>query len=770
MHFSRIFVIVALTALLSGCVYDLNHLFAQYGTRGGDAQAATQNLDSILKAGEHLPLDRQIDNLRHLHNQFWLPQREKEECAYVLARCLQKGSSGDALPAAKEIIGLFEEAGHIPSLYELCQNQIIAIATASGLEKEVRSHIENLKARTKTTAGKIALDYALAQSFMRANEPAKAKQTFLAIRKEASESQFALGAIYYLAQIDISDNSGQITENAMKYFREYLRKSPDGKFALDIVKQILPSASVPMGSVSSKTTKVTEPAVSTAKIAAPIAPSIKAPELTTNDHLLCGQAYYAAEHWQQALAQWQAIDSDAKLLEKADCNIRLNHGAEAQDYLLRYLAKGDPAGDGYASVAALICQPLTRDQAIALWKKILTFKPPHQDIALWNIGSRLSLADGEPYYKRILSGYSKSTYAPESLWWIFWHQVQLHHRETGKLAPLISMAHSGMKQYPKARAAARFAFWAGKLNEWQHKPDQAKTDYDFAVKHFAANYYGQRARVRLAVLSGKDKLKRDRGWSTNSSRQEAIASWDWPQPQDILSQAAVEKLYGDTTAELLHLRQYDQCVSELPTAARADFKAALFAAQGDDRNAIKTAAQDLAGAPSAAKQWQMAYPLAFQNEIGQAAGNNHVDPYLIQALIREESHFNPLALSHSNAIGLMQLMPGTAYGVAKRIGIRLAGTEDIMKPEINIKLGTHYFAYVLDRADGNALLAVASYNGGPGAVQAWLKEHRSQNYSDFDSFVENIAFRETRDYVRKVFGSYWTYEQIYSAAAKSLAR
>jgi soluble lytic murein transglycosylase len=202
-------------------------------------------------------------------------------------------------------------------------------------------------------------------------------------------------------------------------------------------------------------------------------------------------------------------------------------------------------------------------------------------------------------------------------------------------------------------------------------------------------------------------------------------------------------------------------VSLLPDGTGPEFKASLLAAQSKPMQAINAANRELTGNPKFNDRWGMAYPLEYADWISAEAKTNGVDPLLVHALIREESRYNPDALSRVKALGLMQLMPGTAYGVAKRLSVPLSGTQEVLKPDLNIKLGTNYLAYTLRRFDNNALLAIASYNGGPNAVQSWFQQHKLAGNSDFDTFVENIPYRETRDYVRKVFGSYWTYEQIY---------
>jgi soluble lytic murein transglycosylase len=316
-----------------------------------------------------------------------------------------------------------------------------------------------------------------------------------------------------------------------------------------------------------------------------------------------------------------------------------------------------------------------------------------------------------------------------------------------------------MTKYPTTKAASKLAFWAGKMNEALHRPEQARQDYEFAAKNFPSYYYGLRAGTRLSMLKSATKAT-DRAWTTKPDRQ-IKADWQWPDYEQVAPEENMLKKYGKPFAQLLSLQQLDEAAEELPSDAEPTYKAALRAAAADYAGAIRAAGKNLQGNPTADDRWQMCYPRMYAADIMEGARANHLDPLLIHALIREESRYNPMALSRSKAIGLTQLMPGTAAGVAKRLGVPLGGTADIYKPEINIKLGSNYLHSVLERANNNALLAVASYNGGPNAVQSWLREHGAAGYPDFDYFVENIPFRETRDYVRKVFGTYWTYERVY---------
>jgi soluble lytic murein transglycosylase len=156
--------------------------------------------------------------------------------------------------------------------------------------------------------------------------------------------------------------------------------------------------------------------------------------------------------------------------------------------------------------------------------------------------------------------------------------------------------------------------------------------------------------------------------------------------------------------------------------------------------------------------WEAAFPQKYRNVIRAQSRLSRVDPALMQALVREESGFNPRAVSATGAVGLSQLMPETAALVGQSLNLS-SSLQDLRDPARNVRLGSAYLAELLHRFDGNAVLAVASYNAGPVAVSAWV---RRQGPSQMDEFVENIPLEETREYVKRVLGSYNTYAFLYA--------
>ncbi|MGB9780596.1 lytic transglycosylase domain-containing protein [Caldanaerobacter sp.] len=153
------------------------------------------------------------------------------------------------------------------------------------------------------------------------------------------------------------------------------------------------------------------------------------------------------------------------------------------------------------------------------------------------------------------------------------------------------------------------------------------------------------------------------------------------------------------------------------------------------------------------------YPLEYKESVDTWAKKFGVDPYLVFAIIKVESNFNPNAVSAKNAVGLMQILPETGRWIAGKIGIKGFREEMLFNPDTNIKMGTWYLSYLLKNFGGDLKLALAAYNGGCGNVDLWLKDKR---FSQDGKRLHNIPFPETDRYVKKVLTAYQIYKFIYT--------
>ena len=149
------------------------------------------------------------------------------------------------------------------------------------------------------------------------------------------------------------------------------------------------------------------------------------------------------------------------------------------------------------------------------------------------------------------------------------------------------------------------------------------------------------------------------------------------------------------------------------------------------------------------------YPKKYSYEVEKYAKEYNVDQYLIYAVIKAESNFKEKAVSRKNAMGLMQLMQDTAREIANMIGIEI-NEELLLEPDTNINLGTKYLSILLGKY-GNVEVAVSAYNAGSGNVDNWITEGIIQADG---SDIENVPFKETNNYVRKILRNYKIYSNL----------
>ncbi|MDX1583368.1 MAG: lytic transglycosylase domain-containing protein, partial [Thermoanaerobaculia bacterium] len=149
----------------------------------------------------------------------------------------------------------------------------------------------------------------------------------------------------------------------------------------------------------------------------------------------------------------------------------------------------------------------------------------------------------------------------------------------------------------------------------------------------------------------------------------------------------------------------------------------------------------------------------YWDEIRSAAAEQEIDPFLMAAIIRQESGWDPSIISSAGAVGLMQMMPKEAAAFGELAGLgREVTRQDLFDARINLKVGAAEIREKLDAMNGNQLLAIASYNAGENAVRSWTRKTPTE---DRDLFIDSIPYSETRLYVMVVTRNLYEYRRIY---------
>lgn len=357
-------------------------------------------------------------------------------------------------------------------------------------------------------------------------------------------------------------------------------------------------------------------------------------------------------------------------------------------------------------------------------------------------------------YRAVAKTGEPASQRAEARWRIGWvHYRTGQYREAAETLQSIVERHDGEFE-PQA------LYWMARAAE-QGGPSQAAELYRQLCQRYVYTYYCQLARERLAVpvrdtIVTADVVDNAPLASSEESLPPSANRGEIGQ-QNAYRRAIELKTLGldaDAAREVAALTdRYSKDPEALVLLSTmlnevGAYHHALRLARGRFREKLERTGGVLSPA-----LWNVAYPTGLLPTI-RLQNAKGVDPFLIAAIIREESQYDLKAVSRVGAIGLMQVMPATANTVAQRIGIPPVGRDDLFDQETNIRIGVRYVEQLLEQFSGNLVYTIAAYNAGPVVVNSWRDQHGS--YSQ-DEFVEMIPYQETRQYVKRVLRSYREY-------------
>ncbi len=488
------------------------------------------------------------------------------------------------------------------------------------------------------------------------------------------------------------------------------------------------------------------------------------------DELSRAERLFAGGRWAEAKVAFEfliglvpASDRDLVSLHLAQADFRLGRHRAARDRLKTHL--GDAPADAEARYYYLSATRGLGDRAsyVRLSRELVRDYPdsPWAAEALDDLASYYVIDDqddeADRVFRQLLDRFPRHRYSERAAWKVGWEAYR-----SEKFAETVRVFESAAATFPRADYRPAWIYWSGRARDRMGDAAGAAARYRLAVVDYGNSYYGRLASRLL-------ESRRDATVPPSSVRPVASPAVAAAPPTEPLMQALMTAaLYDDALKEVQFAqRTWGDSPALQATSAwiRAQQAQELrsqerFAALRGSITTMRRAYPQFLSAKGGSvpiEVLRIIFPLDYWDLIEKHAKAKSLDPYLLSALMAQESTFTADIRSSANARGLMQVMPGTGRQYARKMGIRSFTTASLSQPETNVRIGTQYFKDLMDRF-GGIHYALASYNAGDSRVAEWIKE--SPGLAP-DEFIDSIPFPETQNYVKRILGTTEDYRRLY---------
>ncbi len=532
----------------------------------------------------------------------------------------------------------------------------------------------------------------------------RAKSLFKKIMKKYPESDYAIASNYYLGMIEIQyppkspKRLQKSKERALLYFKEYIQKAPDGRFSMYAINEIK-------------------------KLDLP---------LTNYDNLLIAKSYYLNGEYYSAKDFLNKTTLSESWADFAKNEYKLGNKQKSNEYtergLKEFVDSSEPK-EVYEVIDNYISTFPTRKEGI-LKLLSLNMKSTGADYTAYlNCNEVVENGVKEACYRTLYEKYPNGLFSADALYNIF---LSKYLQKKYYDAQRIGFLHT--KKFANAKSSPAVMYYMGRIAFKLKHYESANNYYKQVIYKFPDSYYAFRA---------SNNLYKDDGFLPFLELTEKPVIFPYKKSLDnnMVVNLALLKDY-DLVEELC---RKDKFIQSWIAHEKGNYTlSSVMARNALDEMTEKPSFDDL--------RWRLAYPLHYYDTVDKFKGNNN--PIVLQAILKEESHFNPKARSAAGASGLMQLMPVTFAEVVQKNNI----PSKFDSVSSNIAAGSLYYSGLKRSLLNRDLYAITAYNGGIGSVSGWFAKI---NYNDTDEFVEQIPYPETKNYVKKVLRTYWVYGNIY---------
>jgi soluble lytic murein transglycosylase len=450
-------------------------------------------------------------------------------------------------------------------------------------------------------------------------------------------------------------------------------------------------------------------------------------------------------------------------LRLAECDFHVRRYAAARDALRTYLGLGQsaPRQDEARFFYISALRELGRHaEYVALARAFVEANPegPFAQKTLNDLGTHYILIEEDAaaaavfaeVYRRFPTGPYSDRAAWKSGWWAY---------KAGDYAEAIRVFESAAVTFRRADYRPSWLYWAARARAEQGDRDGAIAGFHRVVADYRNSYYGRRAVREVEALAA---LMRPAGAGpvlpVRRTPPPAIATGTPPPNAGLISRLLSAGLYDDAVLELrrIQLESGPSPYLDATVAFALNQKGELRPAITAMRRAYPQFMAE-GGETLPREILTIIFPLDFWDLISRHAAAHGLDPFLMTALVAQESTFDPAIRSAANAWGLMQIVPATGRTYARKLGLRGFSTARLTNPETNVRIGMSYFADLLAEF-GDVAQALAAYNAGEHRVVRWIADRPGV---DQDEFIDDIPFPETQNYVKRILGTADDYRILY---------
>ncbi len=467
------------------------------------------------------------------------------------------------------------------------------------------------------------------------------------------------------------------------------------------------------------------------------------------------EALFRVRRWDAARDSYEAVRPLVSGTERARVEMRLaacdvgqGKFREGRDRLTPLL--NGPVGEEASFHYVVAVRGLKlEDEHIKLSRAFVTRYPssPFADEVLNNLASAYLIDDedeqADGVFREVVEKFPTGRFAERAAWKAGWWAYR-----QGRFKDAGAYFDRGAAQFPRSDYRPSWLYWSGRASLQAGDVETGVARLRLTATDYHNSYYG-----RLAVKN----LASRRGGAIASSMQRQ------PPPANVPT--------AERIALLLATGLNEEAMSELQYAQRVwgdspQLQATIALTHrrlGNVRagiNAMKRAYPQYlaAGGETLPKEiLQVIFPLDYWPLLQKYAAQRGLDPYVVAALVAQESNFDPVVVSHANAWGLMQVLPSTGRSLARKLGVRPFSTKRLTEAEVNVRLGTQFFADSIKKF-GGVHFALAAYNAGDSRVAAWQRERPGMPQ---DEFIDDIPFPETQNYVKRILGTAEDYRALY---------